>query len=89
MAYGRDNQPVIIMRRFGTGRVLLIGDTCFAMNMNLEYESGAAFEGLRENPDFWRWLLTMVRGEPMWVPPMLQGGDANPAPGDPNREAGS
>jgi len=89
MAYGRDNQPVIIMRRFGTGRVLLIGDTCFAMNMNLEYESGAAFEGLRENADFWRWLLTMVRGEPMWVPPMLQGGDTDPAPGDPNREAGS
>ena len=89
MAYGRDNQPVIIMRRFGAGKVLLIGDTCFAMNMNLEYENGAPFEGLRENADFWRWLLTMVRGEPMWVPPMLQGGDANPTPGEPNKEAGS
>jgi hypothetical protein len=88
IAYGRDNQPVIIMRRFGTGKVLLIGDTCFAMNMNLESENGAPFEGLRENADFWRWLLTMIRGGPMWVPPILQRGDTNPTPGDPNREAG-
>jgi hypothetical protein len=89
MAYGRDNQPVIIMRRFGAGRVLLIGDPCFATNMNLEYENGAPFEGLRENADFWRWLLTMLRGEPMWVPPMLQGGDANTTPGEPDKGAGS
>jgi hypothetical protein len=76
IAYGRDNQPVIIMRRLGAGRFLLIGDPCFAMNMNLEYENGAPFEGLRENADFWRWLLAMIRGEPMWVPPLLQGSDA-------------
>jgi hypothetical protein len=89
MAYGRDNRPVIIMRRFGAGRVLLIGDPHFATNMNLEYENGAPFEGLRENADFWRWLLTMLRGEPMWVPPLLQGGDANAVPDDSNKGAGS
>jgi hypothetical protein len=89
MAYGRDNQPVIIVRRFGAGRVLLIGDPCFATNMNLEYENGAPFEGLRENADFWRWLLTMLRGEPMWVPPMLQGGDSNTTPDDSNKGTGS
>ena len=77
------------MRRFGAGRVLLIGDTCFAMNMNLEYESGAPFEGLRENADFWRWLFTMIRGEPMWVPPMLRSSEATPTPGESNKEAGS
>jgi hypothetical protein len=73
IANGRDNRPVIVMRRVGEGRVLLIGDPFFATNMNLEYENGAPFEGLRENADFWRWLLSMLRGEPMWVPPMLQG----------------
>ena len=82
MAYGRDNQPVIVLCRFGAGRVVLIGDPCFATNMNLEYENGAPFEGLRENADFWRWLLAMLRGEPMWVPPLLQGDE-------PAKEAGS
>ncbi len=89
IAYGRDNQPVIIMHRFGAGKVLLIGDPCFAMNMNLEFENGAPFEGLRENADFWRWLLTMIRGEPMWIPPLLQSGDTNATPSQSNREAGS
>ena len=86
IAYGRDNLPVIIQCRSGAGRVLLIGDPCFAENMNLEYENGAPFEGLRENADFWRWLLTRVRGEPMWVPPLLQGGEPGTTPG---KEAGS
>jgi hypothetical protein len=89
IAYGRDNQPVIILCRAGAGRVVLMGDPCFAMNVNLEYENGAPFEGLRENADFWRWLLTMLRGEPMWVPPLLQGGDTDSKPGEANKEAGS
>jgi hypothetical protein len=72
IAYGRDNVPVIVMRRLGKGVVLLIGDPCFAENVNLEWENGAPFDGLRENADFWRWLLTMLRGGPMWVPPALQ-----------------
>jgi hypothetical protein len=85
-AYGRDNRPVMVMRRFGKGIVLLVGDTCFAMNKNLEYENGAAFEGLRENADFWRWLLTILRNQPMWVPPLLRGNPADAA-GGPSRGA--
>jgi hypothetical protein len=68
IAYGRDSQPVIILREIGAGKVVLIGDTGFAMNQNLEWESGEPFEGLRENADFWRWFLTVLRDEPMWVP---------------------
>ncbi len=60
------------MQRSGKGTVVLVGDTCFAMNKNLEYESGTAFEGLRENADFWRWLLSFLRGETMWIPPVLR-----------------
>jgi hypothetical protein len=82
IAYGRDDLPVIVESRFGAGEVVLIGDPCFALNVNLENENGAPFEGLRENADFWRWLLTRLRDEPMWVPPALQGNE-------PNKEAGS
>lgn len=89
IAYGRDNQPVIVMCRVGAGRVLLIGDPCFALSMNLEYENGAPFEGLRENADFWRWLLTIVRGEPMWVPPLLKSDDPNAVTDGLNKEAGT
>ena len=89
IAYGRDNRPVAILRRFGAGKVLLIGDTCFAMNVNLEWENGVPFEGLRENADFWRWLLSMLRDEPMWIPPALQSGQAPPAPAESGKEAGS
>lgn len=72
IAYGPANLPVILMQRSGKGTVVLVGDTCFAMNKNLEYESGTAFEGLRENADFWRWLLSFLRGETMWIPPVLR-----------------
>ena len=68
IAYGRDNQPVILLHRIGQGKVVLVGDTGFAMNKNLEWEGGEPFEGLRENADFWRWLLTILREEPMWLP---------------------
>jgi len=69
MAYGAANLPTILVRPVGNGKVILVGDTCFAMNKNLEIESGAPFEGMRENPHFWRWLLTSVRDQPLWVPP--------------------
>jgi hypothetical protein len=85
-AYGRDNRPVMVMRRLGKGKVLLVGDTCFAMNKNLENENGAAFEGLRENADFWRWLLTILRDQPLWIPPPLRGDQADAAGGS-NRGA--
>ncbi len=73
IAYGRDNQPAILLRRVGAGKVILIGDTFFATNQNLENEDGTPFEGLRENADFWRWLMALLRDEQVWIPPMLQG----------------
>ncbi len=69
LAYGKGNEPAILMRRIGRGKVVVIGDTAFAMNKNLEIESGQPFEGMRENPHFWRWLLTDLRDRPRWVPP--------------------
>ncbi len=72
IAYGHNNLPVIIMRRLGAGKVIVIGDTCFAMNKNLEWEGGEPFEGMRENADFWRWFITQIRDQQMWIPPALQ-----------------
>ena len=53
--------PVAELRRFGKGLVLVIGDSGFALNKNLEREDGDLIEGLRENADFWRWLLPFLR----------------------------
>jgi len=89
IAYGRDNLPVIVLRRVGAGKVVVVGDTRFATNDNLEREDGEPFEGLRENADFWRWFLTLLRDEPPWVPPALQGekGTEGSAPsGEPKQE---
>ncbi|MHB8971508.1 MAG: DUF4350 domain-containing protein [Pirellulaceae bacterium] len=61
--------PVILLRMVGQGLVVLIGDTAFAMNKNLEYIGGEPFYGGHENAHFWRWLLTQLRGEPAWIPP--------------------
>ena len=73
IAYGHDNVPAIIMRYFGQGKVIVIGDTGFAMNKNLEQENGQPFENMRENADFWRWLITVLRNqEESWIPPALQ-----------------
>jgi len=61
--------PVILLHSVKEGLVVLIGDTCFAMNRNLEYVGGEPFAGRHENAQFWRWLLTQLKGEPEWVPP--------------------
>ena len=79
IAYGRDNLPVAILRHFGAGKAMLVGDTGFAMNKNLEFENGQTFEGLRENADFWRWLISVLRDDPMWLPPALQSEPAQDA----------
>jgi hypothetical protein len=48
---------------------VFVGDTGFAMNKNLEHEGGEPFEGMRENADFWRWLLPeLTESEPRWIP---------------------
>jgi hypothetical protein len=77
---------LIVVRRVGRGLVAVIGDTCFAMNKNLELESGVPFEGKRENADFWRWFLALLgeREEEMWYPPKPEEpADAEPATGTP------
>ncbi len=83
VAYGAGNHPIAVMRRYGGGKVMLVGDSGFPLNKNLEVESGYAFEGMRENPHFWRWLITFLDESELWVPP-------NPAPPEPETgEAGA
>ncbi len=72
IAYGLNNLPVITLRQLGAGKVVVIGDTCFVANMNLEWEGGEPFEGMRENADFWRWFITQLRDQEMWIPPALE-----------------
>ena len=62
-------QPLVISRPHGKGRVVLIGDTNFCMNKNLEYATGESFRGRYENADYWRWLISRVTGRPEWIPP--------------------
>jgi hypothetical protein len=69
IANGPKNQPVMMARRFGKGTFVLVGDTGFAMNKNLEWEDGRPFDGMRENADFWRWFLTDLSDQNRWIPP--------------------
>jgi hypothetical protein len=78
IAYGRNEVPVIILRRVGRGTIVVIGDTCFAMNKNLERQDGSPIEGMRENAHFWRWFITVLRDEPMWIPPVESGPAGGP-----------
>ena len=68
VAYGPRNLPVILQRRIGNGTFVLVGDTGFVMNKNLEWEDGRPFEGMRENADFWRWYISDLTGQPRWIP---------------------
>jgi hypothetical protein len=69
IAYGPGNKPVLLVRPIGQGKFVLVGDTGFAMNKNLEHEGGEPFEGMRENADFWRWFLPEMTGQdPHWMP---------------------
>lgn len=107
------NLPLIVIRRLereqsaeekaagkktsSKGLVAVIGDTGFAMNQNLEVESGATFDYMRENIDFWRYFISLLRegvgdipGQEMWFPPkpepMMPPGAAppvNPPPPEP------
>jgi hypothetical protein len=69
---GPPDQPdptVILMRRIGRGKAVVVADTDFATNQNLEREGGQPFEGMRENADFWRWFLDYLNDQPAWTPP--------------------
>jgi len=83
VAYGRGDIPVILLREYGKGKVVLVGDTGFAMTKNLEREDGKPIEGMRENADFWRWLLSELRGGEVWTPPPPPPPSAAPTPGGP------
>jgi len=79
IAYGHDNVPVILGRRYGKGWAVLIGDTCFAMNRNLERVDGQPIEGKRENADFWRWFLAYVTERDPWLPGSQKADEAKDA----------
>ena len=69
---GDHKEPVILARPFEKGKVVLIGDTEFALNKDLEVMSGQPFYGRYENADFWRWLLSALGAtseEEIWIPP--------------------
>ncbi len=64
--------PLILVRRYGRGLVVVIGDTRFAMNRNLERIDGSPFEGQYENAVFWRYFLSLLEAgsnDSIWYPP--------------------
>jgi len=61
--------PVVVARNVGQGTVIVIGDTGFALNKNLEYTGGEPFDGWYENAHFWRWLIARMAAGSDWVPP--------------------
>jgi len=64
-----NGQPVVVARQVGRGRVVVIGDTGFALNKNLEYIGGEPFDGRYDNAHFWRWLISRVTNRAEWSPP--------------------
>jgi len=74
LVYGENDQPIVVTRRVGRGSIVVIGDSEFALNKNLEYVTGDAFEGRYENADFWRWLLSRITNRSEWVPPLETSG---------------
>lgn len=69
IAYGRGDRNVILLRKYGKGQVVFVGDTYFATNKNLERIDGSPFEGMRENQEFWRWLLSLLNRQELYTPP--------------------
>jgi hypothetical protein len=45
LALGTKNRPVAVQRSAGRGSVIVIADTDFALNKNLEYFGGEPFDG--------------------------------------------
>lgn|GEM_PF-351663 len=65
-----EDGPMIVVRNYGRGRAVVIGDSGFALNKNLEREDGRPFDMMYENADFWRWFLAWLEDAPQWVPPV-------------------
>ena len=82
LASGEDGSPVIAVGFFGEGAAILVGDTCFAMNKNLERVDGAPLFGFHNNADFWRWMIAGFTDRPEWIPPKRESPaqpESNPA----------
>jgi hypothetical protein len=81
-----DQRKPAAMMSLGRGKVLVIGDTGFAMNKNLENAAGTPGPDRRENAHFWRWFLDYyATGESRWAPPNAGWSEeaaANPRAGD-------
>jgi hypothetical protein len=86
---GFQNLPIIALRQreVGRGKVVLIGDTAFAMNKNLEYVGGEPFNGRYDNAHFWRWLITYLTDQEDWLPPAKERSGSQP-PSDRADESG-
>ena len=69
LVHGKKNVPLVVSRKLGQGRIIVIGDPGFALNKNLEYIGGQPFDGRYENAHFWRWLISHVTGRKEWFPP--------------------
>ncbi len=70
MVYGHGERPLAVRRSFGQGKVVVIGDSGFALNKNLEHFGGEPVQGGYENAHFWRWLLTDLVDGQLWLPPL-------------------
>ena len=69
VAGGVGKSPAAVSVGVGKGRIVLIGDSLFAANRNLENEVGLPWDGVRENAAFWRWLIARLRDRQDWLPP--------------------
>jgi len=76
LVYGKNDLPLAVLREFGQGSVVVIGDSSFALNKNLEYFEGQPFDGRYDNSHFWRWLITSLTDTEPWLPPL----EAEPVP---------
>lgn len=66
---GFENQPIVCVLRRNRGYAVLVGDTAFLTNQNLENMAGMPIGGRHENADFLRWLIGHLTDRPDWTPP--------------------
>ncbi len=74
--FSEDGDGIIIRSRAGKGSIVVIGDTLFAANRNLESEHCQ----YPQNTVYWRWFLSRVTdsGGEVWIPPKPEPADDSP-----------
>lgn len=87
VAGGRNGEPVAVARSVGAGYLVVIGDTRFAFNQNLERPGGEPIFGDHANAHFWRWLFGRFADRPGWTPPETRIEQASEEEGDMPGEA--